>query len=273
MADSRIQLEIEKWIRDNFLPQKYHQQFTPRRLQLNTEGFFDFDAVSADDTIVANISTSSYKTSGGKNGSGKIQKIRSDMLFLLMVPAKKRLIVFSEEDMFDYFMKEKQKGRVPNEVELIYSPIPENLRSYLLDAKKIAAHEVSPMKPYGEKSNQEQRKSKKEENMEIHVEVFIASKILGKNQPKFSKNDLMRFIHNEFKDDRPGITTHISSSCVANAPLNHASGYNYLWRENTGEYRCFHPGNDLPKPERVNDRYQPLRENVPEEYRYLLLKE
>jgi hypothetical protein len=142
-----------------------------------------------------------------------------------------------------------------------------------LNAKKIAAHEVSPMKPHLEKSNQETRIFKKEAKMEIHVEVFIASRILGKSQLKFSTNDLMRFIYNEFKDDRPGITTHISSSCVANAPLNHASGYNYLWRENTGEYRPFQPGNDLPKPERERDRYQPLREIVPEEYRYLLLKE
>jgi hypothetical protein len=129
MADTQVQLEAEDWVRCEWLPRQYNQQFRRERLRLSAGGVFDFDAVSVDDTIVANISTSSFKTSGGKNGSGKIQKIRSDMLFLLMVPAKKRLIDFSEEDMFDYFMKENQKGRVPNDVEFIYSPIPENLRS------------------------------------------------------------------------------------------------------------------------------------------------
>lgn len=109
--------------------------------------------------------------------------------------------------------------------------------------------------------------------MKIHVEVFIAAQILGKNQSVFSPQDLMGFIRREFKDERHGINTHVTAASVANAPLNHANGYNYLWRLYQGEYRPFRQGQDLPKSERQNDRSQPLPVDVPEKYYYLLRKE
>jgi hypothetical protein len=107
--------------------------------------------------------------------------------------------------------------------------------------------------------------------MKIHVEVFIASRILGQNQGTFSPDDLMRFIRKEFHDERPGIPTHVTAACVANAPLNHTSGYNYLWRVGPGLMRVFRPGQDHPETERVKDRVQPEREDLPERFRYLLV--
>lgn len=146
MADTRIQLEIENWIRTKWLPQKYHQEFKARSLRLNNGGTFNFDAVSADGLVVANISTSGSLTSGGKNASAKIQKLRSDMLFLIMVPTKTRLIVLSEKDMLELCLREKKKGRVPNEIEFLHAEIPEYLVRMLVDAKRIAAQEVTPIK-------------------------------------------------------------------------------------------------------------------------------
>ena len=106
--------------------------------------------------------------------------------------------------------------------------------------------------------------------MKIHVEVFIASRILGKNQTSFSTEDLIRFIQKEFGDNRPGVTTHATAVCVANAPLNHAVGYNYLWRLGHGDLRPFQPGLDKPNPERDKHQTQPRTEDVPEKYRYFL---
>lgn len=146
MADSRIQLEIENWIRMKCLPQQFGQPFTPHRLKLISGGYFNFDAVSADGSIVANISTSSSKTAGGNQAAAKIQKLRADMLFLTLIPAKTHLIVLSEEDMFALCLKEKKSGRVPEEIEFILAVIPDDLKNLLAEAKRIAAREVTPEK-------------------------------------------------------------------------------------------------------------------------------
>jgi hypothetical protein len=144
MADTRVQLEAEDWIQREWLPTKFNQQFRRERLRLNSEGVFDFDAVSSDKTIVANISTSSGITSGGKNPSGKIQKLRADMLFLLMVKTDRRLIVLTEKSMYDLCLKEKANGRVPREIEFVLVELPESLAKSLQEAKPIASKEVSP---------------------------------------------------------------------------------------------------------------------------------
>jgi hypothetical protein len=144
MADTRVQLEAEDWVRREWLPKFFNQQFRRERLQLSAGGIFDFDAVSLDNTIVANISTSTGITSGGKNPAGKIQKLRADMLFLLMIKAEKRLIVLTEKGMYDLCIKEQGNGRVPLEIEFILVELPEALSMSLQNARSIASKEVSP---------------------------------------------------------------------------------------------------------------------------------
>lgn len=126
------------------MPQKFGQQFRRERLRLSSGGVFDFDAVSADDRIVASISTSGGKTSGGKPGVGKLQKLRADMLFLTMVAADKRLIVLTERDMYEVCLKEHQGGRVPLGIEFYLAELPAELAATLRDAKEQASREVRP---------------------------------------------------------------------------------------------------------------------------------
>jgi len=147
MADSRIQLEIEKWVRTYWLPEKYAQEFTPRSLTLSPGGKFDFDAVSSDGSIVGNISTSSALTARNKPGVAKMQKLRADMLFLLMVEAKTRLIILTERDMYDRCLREKEAGRIPQEIKFIHVEIPDDLKRRLTESKLIASQEVTPVKP------------------------------------------------------------------------------------------------------------------------------
>lgn len=146
MANSKIQIEIENWIRTNSLPEMYHQRFFPMHLRLETGGYFDFDAVSEDSSIVANISTSNSVTASGKNASAKIQKLRSDMLFLIMTTVKTRLIVLTEKDMYDFCSQEKLNGRVPSGIDFVHVEIPSALKELLQKAKKSASEEVSPKK-------------------------------------------------------------------------------------------------------------------------------
>src|SRR5690242_13777172 len=108
MADTRVQLEVEDWVRETWMTGQYGQQFSRNRVRLSSGGVFDFDALSADRSTVACISTSSGKTASGKHGVGKLMKLRSDMLFLTMAEGvSRRLLVLTEPDMFTTCEKER----------------------------------------------------------------------------------------------------------------------------------------------------------------------
>jgi hypothetical protein len=141
MADTRVQIEVEDWVRQEWMPTKYGMNFYRERLKIRSGGVFDFDAVSGDKKIVATVSTSGAKTSGGKHAVGKILKIRSDMLFLTMVDATQRLVVLTEHDMYEQCLKEAAGGRVPPEIEFAFAALPEELNTRLVVARLKASHE------------------------------------------------------------------------------------------------------------------------------------
>jgi hypothetical protein len=143
MADTRIQLEVEDWVRRNWMETQYGTRFSRERLWLRSGGVFDFDAVSEDRYIVATISTSGAKTSTGKYAVGKILKLRSDMLFLTQVDTKRRIIVLTERDMCDQCNKEFAAGRVPKEIEFVCADIPDDLRTRLVEGREKASGESS----------------------------------------------------------------------------------------------------------------------------------
>jgi len=150
MADTTIQRETEDWIRKHWMPSRFHQGFSSQNLYLSSGGFFKFDAVSDDEMIVANISTSSAKTARGKTGVGKLQKIRADIYFLLLLPDEKRkLLIFTELDMVELCNQEKEKGRIPQNIEILFVPLPPDLRTKLQGSKKVASEEVSPQNKRG----------------------------------------------------------------------------------------------------------------------------
>ena len=91
----------------------------------------------------------------------------------------------------------------------------------------------------------------------IHVEVFVAAQLLGRSQGTFMAEDLRREIEQRFGDTRPGVNTHVSAHCVANAPKNAATVYNYLWRLEQGRLRAFDPTTDQPHPTRANAAHVP----------------
>jgi hypothetical protein len=144
MADTSTQREVEDWIRKSWLTSKYSQDFKQKKLKLTSGGLFEFDAVNIDESIVANISTSSAKTSGGNVGSAKLQKIRADAYFLLLLPGtvQRKLLVFTEQDMVTLCKKEQSKGRIPDSIEIILVDLPEKIREKLDGAKRIASDEM-----------------------------------------------------------------------------------------------------------------------------------
>lgn len=109
--------------------------------------------------------------------------------------------------------------------------------------------------------------------MKIHVEIFIASRILSQTKNLFTPYEIMKFINKEFNDERAGIMTYITGACVANAPLNHMHVYNYLWRVSHGKYRTFRPGSDYLKYKKFNGIIQPAQKDMPEKFLNLLNNE
>jgi hypothetical protein len=145
MADTRTQVEVEDWIRKKWLPAQFNQQFFRDRVPLSSGGVFDYDAVSSDRKIIALISTSSSTTSGGKQGVGKLQKIRADMFFMLLTPNfEKKIIVLTETDMFEKCNAEIAAGRAPKEIKFMYAEIPDVLRARLIESREKASKEVKP---------------------------------------------------------------------------------------------------------------------------------
>ena len=144
MADTRVQIEAEDWVRREWMRQHFGQPFSRERLRLSSGGVFDFDAVSEDGTIAATISTSGARTASGKNAVGKVLKIRSDMYFLLLAEAQRKIVVLTERDMFDQCLKEKEGGRVAAGIEFVLAEIPSDLRARLVTARGAASQESQP---------------------------------------------------------------------------------------------------------------------------------
>jgi hypothetical protein len=45
-----------------------------------------------------------------------------------------------------YFEKEKDNGRFPQDIELLYAPLPADLRARLQESADVASREVTPSK-------------------------------------------------------------------------------------------------------------------------------
>lgn len=105
----------------------------------------------------------------------------------------------------------------------------------------------------------------------IHVEIWVASRLLAEEKNIFSKKELIELIENLFNDFRHGISTHISSCCVANKHSNHPKNYNYLIWVSKGNYKIIREG-DYTHPDKIGCQIHPRIEDIPHQFRYLLDK-
>jgi hypothetical protein len=126
MADTRIlKTKIEDCVR-TWLKAKFNQDF--RSVFLALEGVqglaksHEFDAVSKDNSIVCSIKTASWKTSGGKRGSGKVDGAYSEMYFLRLVSANEKYLVLTDPEFFHCFSRECS-GKLAAGVSLLHCPL------------------------------------------------------------------------------------------------------------------------------------------------------
>ena len=127
------------------MPRQFGCAFTEKQVKLTSGGPFKFDAVDADGQIIASISTSAPKTASGKPGSGKMHKLRADMLFLMLTEAQRRMLILTERDMYERCLKEKAAGRAPGSIEFYHAQLPEDLATRIRASREAASKEVSPV--------------------------------------------------------------------------------------------------------------------------------
>jgi hypothetical protein len=145
MADTRfLKTEVEPHVRE-WLAEKFGQPFSSKFLPLcGVQGkprTHEFDAVSEDSSIVCSIKTASWKTSGGKRGSGKVQGAYSELYFLDHVEAKKKCLILTDPEFFECF-KHETEGRLANGLALLHCPLPAELCAEVAAIRKTSRSEL-----------------------------------------------------------------------------------------------------------------------------------
>lgn len=147
MADTSVHHDAEAWVIEHGLPRLFAGvSFSGKKLKLTWGGYFAFDAVSQDQSMVVAVSTSSARTATGKLATAKFQKLKTDALYLLHLEAEaRRIMVFTEESMLEYFKKAVTVGRFPPTIELLHIPLPADLHAKVLASREVASKETSPI--------------------------------------------------------------------------------------------------------------------------------
>lgn len=129
MVDSNAHNQVHAWIADSWLADKLKAPFSRQKVKLSCGGAYTFPAVSDDAKTIATVNTSQ---GSGKNATTKLNKVRSDLYFLLLAPANRRLALFTDRTMFRMMALEQREGRVPRDVELLFVELPEHLEASLM---------------------------------------------------------------------------------------------------------------------------------------------
>lgn len=117
------------------LAQAFGQPFTKQFLNvgLRKDGsprLHEFDAVSADKSIVAGIRSSSGLTSGGRRPAGKIAGAFKEAYFLTLAEANRKLLVVTDAEYYNILSQEFD-GLLPPQIEIMLVEAPAHLRDCL----------------------------------------------------------------------------------------------------------------------------------------------
>lgn len=148
MADTTyVKTVVEPWVRSWLSTQYPAHIFKPQLMPLvgvtrTTPGYHEFDAVSEDKSIISAIKGHSFKTSGGNLPQAKFASLYQELYFLSLVKAKRRLLILTNKEMYTDFV-ERSKGKVADDVEIIYCQLPEDLGRGMINISNKASKEMS----------------------------------------------------------------------------------------------------------------------------------
>ncbi len=136
--ESSVYSEIERWVRDVYLPKEFGKKFREKKLLLQSRGEGKFSAVSEDEEVVATICARPSYGTNGKVDEEVLLKVRSDALKILWLDATpaKRFMAVVDPTMIRLLKEEKKKGRFPKELEIVRVKLSSELESKLDEARK-----------------------------------------------------------------------------------------------------------------------------------------
>ncbi len=136
---STLTREVETWAREFALPEQFPgSTFRKQRLPLTWGGSFEVDAVA--EGVAVCVST------GGNSKPGQVNKNYKDALMLMGLAGEWRMrgLAFTERVLYEYFLEQSRKGRLPRAIELILLPLAGDLAAAVLTVRATASQEVSP---------------------------------------------------------------------------------------------------------------------------------
>jgi hypothetical protein len=140
--------QIEAWFRDTYLPNKHPEcSVQSGNVSLIWGGNFQYDAlVYKNDSLIAVycLSCSEYRTAGGKGGSGKLNKIKGDILMMLGTTCPAKVLSFSGKTMMEKIQREQKNGRLPKEIQCEHIQLPEYLSTIVQSVSAESVKEVTP---------------------------------------------------------------------------------------------------------------------------------
>lgn len=137
-----LRYTVEPWVRQR-LAETYGQSFSPRVLRLNPGGTHEFDAVSADESVVAGIKSNSGLTSGGNHPTGKVATCLNEVYYLTQVSAPTRLLVLTNPQFHAIFTR-VTTGAIADGVEVVLVPLPAEMQQEVDRVTKRASREMGP---------------------------------------------------------------------------------------------------------------------------------
>ena len=137
----KLKKPVEDFVR-NWLTNKYNKQFfkNDTELKLITGGKHRFDIVSQDLSIIGDIKSSTTRLNG-KVGVGTWKSVFMDLYYLSLVKADKKLMILTNKEFFKFF-KNKSKGKIWPDTELLYCKLPDNLLKDISEVSKFARNEI-----------------------------------------------------------------------------------------------------------------------------------
>lgn len=147
MANTRhLTIAVENYVRKQ-LTEKFGQPFSKKRLSIGYKAngqptTREFDAVSEDGAIVADIKSSTGKTSGGKNPSGKVAAAYKDLYFLSLVKAPRRLLILTDPN-FYAILQRNSDGKLAPGLELLHIPLSPDLADQVQAVQAVARKEMA----------------------------------------------------------------------------------------------------------------------------------
>lgn len=144
MADTTyLRYAVEPYIRER-LAERFKQSFAPKPVHLITGGKHEFDAVSADDSIIVGIKAASGMTSGGRVPSGKLNNAIAELYYLSLVAAPTRILVLTTPTFYALMIK-KVKGALAPGIAIECIELPNEMQIEVDKVVKAASAEVSPL--------------------------------------------------------------------------------------------------------------------------------